>query len=400
MLQAGPTPMPGRYFLCGNREGRASSSRFVNNNEMWLIPFQVSRSVSVDRMAISTGNASAGEDGISRIGIYTSSGEDDLPASLLVQSTDIDTDTVAGGTVFEFTISQALAPSRTYWVAVAWRRETAGSDQTWQGLSFASGNTGWKIASATAADALLNDSGRSHLRFALGAWTELPSTVDPSTATLGTGDVPAITLRVDATANAAEGPGQGLPLIALDEATKRWHSFANLAIGAGDSLTLTDGTILWYPFYALDDIEIERMAVNVLSAAGGSTIRAAIYTDSNGVPGDFVGGTGDLDAGSTGVKDVAVTAFSLAAGNGYWCAIGVSGGAPAIRCWNRVTGDVPRMSNLGFASASDALDGTRANILRSSTGYAGGGLPDPAPTTAYDAGGNMPNVAGLVAPAP
>lgn len=394
------TPQPGRYFAAGSRNLQLDTGGdVVTNQNMFLVPFQVCRKVSIDRIAIAQG-AGTGLDGIARIGIYASSGAAELPSVLLVQSTDIDPDGLAAGTEHEFTVSQTLAPSRTYWAAIAWRRQTAGADQVWVSANVFGGSGIWPVADTTANNAIQAVANRSHMVLALGAWTELPSSITPASLTVGTGDVPVVIMRVDATDTAGEGPGHGNPIIALDESNKRWHSLGGLAIGAGDTKTMADGTVYWYPFYVEDDIEVERMALNVISAAGGSTARIGIYTDSGGVPSEFVGGTGDISTASTGVKDVAVTAFTLQGGQQYWVAVGAAGGAPGFRGWNKTTGNRPRIPNLGWGTLTAARSGGLADSMRQSTGYVGGALPDPAPTTTYNTDSIMPNVAGHIAPAP
>lgn len=398
MLQNGtPTPNPGRYFIANMRHFQTGTGiPAVGDQEMRLTPFQVSRTVTLDRMAI-INDSNPGEDGIARIGIYTS-GTDELPANLLVQSTDIDTDLDAVDTVYEFTISQKLIANKTYWYAVAWRRETAVNDNTWRTTpSFRSG-----VASYLG-DTVLNDLLQPTLNVyaldvPLGAWTALPNPVSLGSATAHQGDCPAFALRVDPTDTPAIGPGHGYPLMAIRETDKRWYSLGMLERGS-DTLVTTAGEIHYWPFYVQDDIEVEQMGLHVTGAGAGSQGRVGIYTDNNGVPGSLLVGSASLDTTATGDKTTSVTATKLNAGTTYWAACGISGGTPTIRAADNSTNNYPRVSPLGEATALAALDGTEVDTKRVETGWAGGALPTTAGTTSYSKG-NVPNVGALIAPAP
>ena len=80
-------------------------------NQLWAFPYWVSRTMSVDRIAINVVTEQASSN--VRVGIYDS-GEDGLPANLLAESAEFDTSTSGDKTT---TIALDLLGPRLYWTA-------------------------------------------------------------------------------------------------------------------------------------------------------------------------------------------------------------------------------------------------------------------------------------------
>jgi hypothetical protein len=81
------------------------------------------------------------------------------------------------------------------------------------------------------------------------------------------------------------------------------------------------GRIEIFPFVPRANLVVDRMAFNVTVAAAGALGRILLYdADANGRPASLLVETGDMDCGTTGVKETAV-ALTLTRGRSYWVGV-------------------------------------------------------------------------------
>lgn len=84
-----------------------------------------------------------------------------------------------------------------------------------------------------------------------------------------------------------------------------------------------------YPFPVVRDITIDKLSIEVRTAATGKKVRFGIYKDDGNIyPGDLLLDVGEVDVGTLGVKAVIVDQ-PLSKGL-YWFAV-LSDGTPALR---------------------------------------------------------------------
>lgn len=146
------------------------------------------------------------------------------------------------------------------------------------------------------------------------------------------------------------------------------------------TLALTANQIRAAPFAVRRRVTITQVALNVSTAATGTTVAVAIYgANADGTPGTRVWVATGIDSATTGNKTVSA---SLTLGVGlYWLAVW-SAGAPALRAVP--TGAMVPMAGFNLAGANAG-----ANIL---TVTATGGLTDPFPSGYAATAGAMPAV--------
>lgn len=119
----------------------------------------------------------------------------------------------------------------------------------------------------------------------------------------------------------------GSPMV-LDWQSGRYYTSrtgTNIETTAGSLGTIDSGTIFYMPMYVPNDVTIDQMAWQIVTAVASSNCRAAIYEDVGGtwVGGDRLVETGDVSAATTGVKTVTVD-VDLTEG-WYWRALHVGG---------------------------------------------------------------------------
>lgn len=103
---------------------------------------------------------------------------------------------------------------------------------------------------------------------------------------------------------------------------------SNTAMTTG---ALTANRLYAFPFVVGRTATLDRIAINVTTAASGSKARCGIYdTNDNGYPYNLVVDSGELDSGTTGIKSTTISQ-SLPGGHLYWLVV-VSSGTPTLRC--------------------------------------------------------------------
>lgn len=166
-------------------------------------------------------------------------------------------------------------------------------------------------------------------------------------------------------------------------ATGRWF-FPTRA--TGDLLTATHATtadrLYYLPFTPDRNVTIVALGFNV-TVSGGTLARMGIYSDSNGVPGDLLVETGDMDPSTTGDKTAAIS-YAVTNGTGYWVAMAFDG-TPTVRAM--ADSDATGLSGSG----PDANTGY-ADFVYETLGASWTALPTSAGTLTYGSG-NVPAMA-------
>lgn len=95
-------------------------------------------------------------------------------------------------------------------------------------------------------------------------------------------------------------------------------------------LTSSQNALVLAPMFLESDVTIDRIAVEVTTAAASSFVRPAIYgSDANGRPGALLVDGGQLDASTPGIKEAAVN-VTIPRGISWWGSIN-QGGVPTTR---------------------------------------------------------------------
>ena len=104
--------------------------------------------------------------------------------------------------------------------------------------------------------------------------------------------------------------------------------YATAATTAG-----TNGYITSQKISSRKTCTITSLSAYCNTAAAGGTIRLALYSDSNGLPGTLISGTdtGDVSCATTGLKEGTITPYTLVSGTVYHVAIQVSSGTISLR---------------------------------------------------------------------
>lgn len=116
-----------------------------------------------------------------------------------------------------------------------------------------------------------------------------------------------------------------------------YYYFAN-AVGSPSSLLIGGNTVRFALFSLKSDITIDRLSIEVITAASGANAKAAIFlpsTITDGIPGGRIISTASLDCSTTGIKVGTVADTFLKAGD-YYSAVFSSSSALALRGCNNV----------------------------------------------------------------
>lgn len=99
---------------------------------------------------------------------------------------------------------------------------------------------------------------------------------------------------------------------------------------AAASANYPAGTLMYFPFLALEDVTFDQFAINCTSAVASSTVTLAVFdSDANNLPLNRLVQTAPLDTATTGVKTATISQ-AMTAGSVYWIAFLVLGGNPTF----------------------------------------------------------------------
>lgn len=90
--------------------------------------------------------------------------------------------------------------------------------------------------------------------------------------------------------------------------------------GSLSNFALTNNRLILAPAIFANPFEMESFAINVSTAVADSLVRICIYDDLNGVPGNRLYQSVDLDCSTTGIKEV-VTSYNFLVGVTYWIGV-------------------------------------------------------------------------------
>jgi len=138
---------------------------------------------------------------------------------------------------------------------------------------------------------------------------------------------------------------------------------------------LTDDTMYLVPIFISDSFTIDRIAVEVTTAAATATVRLGLYSSVDNVPSALIADFGTVDASTTGVKEKTI---SQAVTKGLVWAAYVCSNSSAVRL--RQIGDGYQMLTFP-SSAAQAFD----QIGYTQTGVTGA-LPNPTTATIKTSG--------------
>ena len=82
------------------------------------------------------------------------------------------------------------------------------------------------------------------------------------------------------------------------------HSGTSLAASTGGA---TSSIARFVPIAIAENMTIDRIGIEVTTAAASSTIRLGLYEDNAGVPGDLIADFGTVSTATTGVKELTVS---------------------------------------------------------------------------------------------
>lgn len=99
---------------------------------------------------------------------------------------------------------------------------------------------------------------------------------------------------------------------------------------AAATANITAGTLLYFPFMALENVTFDQLGINCSTLAASSTITLALFdSDANNLPANRLLQTSALDTSTTGVKTASINQV-MTAGSVYWVAVLALGGNPTL----------------------------------------------------------------------
>lgn len=153
--------------------------------------------------------------------------------------------------------------------------------------------------------------------------------------------------------------------------TAVYHSARNFG---PNSLALTADRLYAMLFIVARDMTVDRIAIDIQVAAGGTTIRLGIYSvGTNMAPGTLVLDCGAVDTGATGVKAATI---NKALTKGIYYLAFVSDGTPEVN--GRSASDVKSPLGASGTSFTASKNGWYADDPAPSAYHAA--LPDPFPS--------------------
>lgn len=158
------------------------------------------------------------------------------------------------------------------------------------------------------------------------------------------------------------------------------YYISNISTTWGSGITamaggLTDDTMYLVPIFISEDMTIDRIAVEVTTAAAASTVRLGLYDSVDSVPTNLIADFGTVDSSTTGVKDKTI---SQAVTKGLVWAAYVCSNSSSVRL--RQIGDGYQMLTFGTSAAQmfDQIGYTQTGVT--------GALPNPTTATIKTAG--------------
>lgn len=126
----------------------------------------------------------------------------------------------------------------------------------------------------------------------------------------------------------------GIPIAIVEGLTNDQRLVVPYALTATAATTLSTAadSIYWVPWVVVRAISVSRVAVNVTTAASGSSVTIGLYSSNplnSYSPASRLETTNSLSTTTTGLKSETVS-WSLSSGV-YWFALLVTGGAPTLR---------------------------------------------------------------------
>lgn len=165
-----------------------------------------------------------------------------------------------------------------------------------------------------------------------------------------------IDTRITANANATSSPPLGL----------KSGLYYRPPVTAVTTLAVVQDRLYAHPMSIPAAVTLDRIEVEVTTAAALTTIRMGIYNDDGGTPGTLLLDAGTVDSSTTGRKSITISQ-SINAGI-YWLASVAQGGTPTVRASNG-----PSMLNM--PSANGAGQGNVPSLAF--VAGVSGALPDP-----------------------
>lgn len=154
-----------------------------------------------------------------------------------------------------------------------------------------------------------------------------------------------------------DGHGNTTRVPAIPAVTARFYGQRNSFGGVAATLALAADTLYGVPMSPPRDMAVDRVALNITSAAaGGKLIRIGLYAASlvTGLPGALLAASGAIAADATGLKTATID-YKLKAGQLYWLAA-VTDGTPTV------TSTTGARSLFGVDDAADSGGG--ASVTR------------------------------------
>ena len=117
--------------------------------------------------------------------------------------------------------------------------------------------------------------------------------------------------------------------------------YLTVAHTSRDLLAMPDGRLFFAPLALPQGVSVDRLAVQLTTAAASSVVRLGIYADDEttpGTPGQLIAATAEVDTSDAGDEDSLLGAdlddvYALGPGR-WWLAAVAQGGTPTVRSYN------------------------------------------------------------------
>lgn len=147
-----------------------------------------------------------------------------------------------------------------------------------------------------------------------------------------------------------------------------WYNSIGGCSSAGPTTkTLAANRLYGLPFFVPGSQKFDRIAINVITAAG-TKARLGVYADDGlTTPGRLVLDAGEVDTSTTGVKEIAIS-LTLSEAL-FWLAMVATSSSTLVRA------PTPSVCYSAFLGVSSAMDASYINFFYRAYTY--GALPDP-----------------------
>lgn len=186
------------------------------------------------------------------------------------------------------------------------------------------------------------------------------------------------------TAIADRRPRIGIPLGGPSRLWRASYYYTNAETPPdGTNLTLTADTLYAIPFTIARDQAVDRIAVEVTTLSGGSSVRLGLYAEhatTRGLPGDLLEDLGTISGATTGIKALTISGGRRLPPGLYFVAVIASDGTVAFRQHTQAA--IGGQFGWDSGAASDFAAGSANTMWRGTNGAnaAASALPTPFPS--------------------